>query len=513
MFHTETHRQGTLDIVNMDELVPEDHLLRKIDETIDFSFIAEKTRPLYSPDNGRPCLDPVKLFKMLFIGYLYGIRSERRLVEEVRLNIAYRWFVGLSLSDPVPHPSTFSQNRRRRFHGTTIFQDIFDEIVQQGMEHGLIDGEELFTDSTFLKANANPHKYTEEVVPAVVTQSPAEYIAELDRAIEEERRERKLRALKKKTKETAPETKKTKVSTTDPESGYMVRDGKPRGFFYLDHRTVDGKHNLITDVYVTPGNIHDSKPYLARLKRQKERFGFSVKAVALDAGYLTSPICHALKEQGIFAVIAHRRFRPNKELFHKWQYRYDSERDVYVCPAGHELTYRTTNRQGYREYKSDPKICKTCPMLSRCTRSQAHVKTVTRHIWEDAKEWVRQNRLSERGKALYKRRKETVERSFADAKELHGLRYARMRGLAKVTEQCLLTACAQNLKKMALLLWKRSRGPGNGPRLLVSWAKFHFFFQTKHPADQIPFGSLGFVINLAVQLGRPSFGLSYGRFW
>jgi hypothetical protein len=237
---------------------------------------------------------------------------------------------------------------------------------------------------------------------------------------------------------------------------------------------VDGKHNLITDVYVTPGNVHDANPYLARLKRQKERFGFEVEAVALDAGYLTSPICHALKEQKIFAVIAHRRFHPQKGLFHKWQFKYDVERDVYICPGKHELTYRTTNRQGYREYKSDPQTCKDCPFLSRCTRSKNHVKTITRHVWEDAKEWVRQNRLSERGKALYKRRKETIERSFADAKELHGLRYARMRGLARVTEQCLLTAVCQNIKKMALLLWKRSKGPEGGP-FLRNFVRFSLF--------------------------------------
>ena len=134
----------------------------------------------------------------------------------------------------------------------------------------------------------------------------------------------------------------------------MVREGKPEGFFYLDHRTVDGKHNFITDIHVTAGNDHDSRPYLARLDRQPQRFGFSVDAVALDAGYLTAPICHALKQRDIFAVIAHRRFRLKKGLFHKWQYKYDEQKDVYTFPAGYKLAYRTTNRQGYREYKVEP---------------------------------------------------------------------------------------------------------------------------------------------------------------
>jgi Transposase DDE domain len=220
----------------------------------------------------------------------------------------------------------------------------------------------------------------------------------------------------------------------------MVREGKPEGFFYLDHRTVDGKHNFITDIHVTAGNDHDSRPYLARLDRQPQRFGFSVDAVALDAGYLTAPICHALKQRDIFAVIAHRRFRLKKGLFHKWQYKYDEQKDVYTFPAGYKLAYRTTNRQGYREYKSNPSVCQDCPLRSQCTTSKNCVKTVTRHVWEEAKEWVRKNRLSQQGKALYKRRRETIERSCADAKELHGLRYARPRGLAQVTEQCLLTS-------------------------------------------------------------------------
>ena len=254
------------------------------------------------------------------------------------------------------------------------------------------------------------------------------------------------------------EEKEIRISTTDPDSGYMVRDGKPEGFFYLDHRTVDGKYNFITDVFVTPGNVHDSIPYLERLDRQINRFDFLVEEVALDAGYLTMPICQELMKRNIFTVIAHRRFRPKKGLFHKWQFKYIPEKDVYLCPAKHELRYSTTNRSGYREYKSNPNVCQNCPFLSRCTHSKTHQKVVTRHVWENAKEWVRKNRLSERGKQLYKRRGETIERSFADAKELHGLRYSRYRGLAKVREQCLLTAVAQNVKKMALLLSKRGKG-------------------------------------------------------
>ncbi len=245
------------------------------------------------------------------------------------------------------------------------------------------------------------------------------------------------------------ETKEVKVSTTDPDSGYMVRDGKPEGFFYLDHRTVDGKYNVITDVHVTAGNVHDSVPYLTRLDRQRERFSFQVEAVALDAGYLTNPICRGLEERQIYGVIAHRRFQSVKGLFPKAKFRYNAEEDHYTCPNGQELPYRTTDRQGYRQYASDPKLCQDCPWLQSCTRSANRRKVVTRHVWEDSKEKMRENRLSRSGKQLYRKRKETIERSFADAKELHGFRYFRLRGLANVTEQALLTAAVQNMKKVA----------------------------------------------------------------
>ena len=248
-----------------------------------------------------------------------------------------------------------------------------------------------------------------------------------------------------------------KVSTTDPESGYMYREGKPEGFFYLDHRTVDVKYNIVTDVHVTPGNVHDSGPYLDRLARQQARFGFQVEAVALDSGYLTAHICHTLHKKNIFAVIAHRRFHPTQGLFPKWKFTFDPEKELYRCPGGQELRYRTTNREGYQEYHSDPTICGACPHLASCTRSKDHKKVVTRHVWEESKEWVRSNRLTPEGKDLYPKRKETIERSFADAKQLHGLRYCRLRGRENVQEQALMTAACQNMKKIATHLAKKAQ--------------------------------------------------------
>ena len=184
---------------------------------------------------------------------------------------------------------------------------------------------------------------------------------------------------------------------------------------------------------------------------QTKKFGFdkTLEAVALDAGYYTADICKKLHTKKIYAVIGGRSYTPVKGLIAKWRFKYEHERDLYICPQKQELTYATTDREGYRQYKSDPKICKDCPLLEECTRSKNKQRVLTRHVWQDSKEWVKQNGRSRSGKYLYRLRYQTIERSFADAKELHGLRYCRFRGQKKVLEQALMTAICQNVKKIA----------------------------------------------------------------
>ncbi|CCH48159.1 IS1182 family transposase [Pseudodesulfovibrio piezophilus] len=446
MLKTPKDQQVKMEFVSINDLVPQNHLLRKIAKVIDFSFIRKRTKELYCEDNGRPAIDPVVLFKMLFIGYLFGIRSERQLVREIEVNMAYRWFLGFGLQDKIPNASTLSQNRRRRFNGTSVAQDIFDGIVVQAMHKNLVGGHTLYTDSTHLKANANKNKYKEKQV----SKSTKSYLGELDEAVEEDRREHGKKPLKVRSVE--PEEKQIKQSTTDPESGYMVREGKPKGFFYLDHRTVDSRCNIITDSHVTSAALHDSVPYLERLERQIDRFDFSVKNVGLDAGYFTPHICKALIEKDIYGVIGYRRPPRRKGMLPKRLYQYQPETDCYICPEGQKLHYVTTNREGYRQYASSPEQCQSCRRLGECTTSRTHKKTISRHVWQNHKDLIDQHRLSEYGKRVYVRRKETVERSFADAKELHGHRYARFRGLSKVQEQSLLSSACQNMKKMAMML-------------------------------------------------------------
>jgi transposase len=443
--------QTALEMVTLDQLVPADHLLRKIDRVIDFSFIHDLTAPLYCPDNGRPPLDPTLMFKALFIGYLFGVRSERQLVREIEVNVAYRWFLRLKLTDKVFDASTLSQNRRRRYDDTSVSQAIFDRIVEQAIRAGLVDGTVLYTDSTHLKANANKTRFD----LAVVAKSRADYWEALDAAIDDERAAHSQKRLKEKQRQ--PVEKETKVSRTDPDSGYMVREGKPKGFFYLDHRTVDAAHAIITDTHTT-AIVHDSTIYLSRLDRQVQRFGFDVGAVGLDAGYATAGIAKGLEDRAIRGVTGYRRPRPPKPgMMAPSSFTHEPAADGYRCPQGQVLTYATTDRNGYRHYKSDPAICRDCLLLASCTTNAKAQRTIIRHVWADAKERTDANRLTAWGKAIYRRRKETVERSFADAKQLHGHRYARFRSLTRVACQCLIAAAAQNIKKIALCLWPKPK--------------------------------------------------------
>ncbi|TCS98244.1 IS1182 family transposase [Aquabacter spiritensis] len=439
--------QTALEIVTLDELVPKDHMLRRIDAAVDFTFIHDLTAPLYCADNGRPPLDPTLMFKALFLGYLFGIRSERQLVREIEVNVAYRWFLRLSLREKVFDASTLSQNRRRRYQDDSVAQAIFDRIVEQAMALGLVEGRTLYTDSTHLKASANKNRH--DIVPA--SKSRAAYWAELDAAVEEDRAAHGQPPLPP-TPPREPPQKPTKISRTDPDSGYMVREGKPKGFFYLDHRTVDGRLGIITDSFATPASVHDSIPYLERLDRQRARFGLPVSTVGLDAGYASAAIAHGLCQRGITGVTGYRTPTPPKPgMMRPSRFAYEAGTDTYRCPQGQSLTYATTDRSGYRHYRSDPNVCRACPLLASCTTNAKAQRTLTRHVWQDEREQVDAHRLTAWGKLVYARRKETVERSFADAKQLFGHRYARFRGLVRVQVQCLLAAAAQNIKKIALV--------------------------------------------------------------
>lgn len=186
--------QSEFEFVCIEQLVPQDHLLRKIEGALDFEFIREKVRLLYCETNGRPSVDPVVLFKILFIGYLFGIRSERQLIREIETNMAYRWFLGYNLTEKVPNHSTISQNRRRRFSESNVYQEIFDHIVEEALELKLADGKHLYTDSTHLKADANKKRFELKDV----RKSTKAYLDELDADVAQDRLAHGKKELKKK---------------------------------------------------------------------------------------------------------------------------------------------------------------------------------------------------------------------------------------------------------------------------------------------------------------------------
>ena len=226
MLKERRERQRQMDLVILEQLIPENHLLRKVEHAVDFSFIYPLCAPLYCEENGRPAIDPEVLFRMLFIGYLYGIKSEARPEEEVNYNMAYKWFCGLGLTEKAPDASTISQNRRRRFRDNNIAEQIFNEILRQCMAKGLVGGAILYTDSTHIKAKANKHK--KQLV--TVEETPKAYIAELDAQVD---RDRRVLGKKPFDRDEPPQgggTTTRMKSTTDPESGQQCRDGKPTAF-------------------------------------------------------------------------------------------------------------------------------------------------------------------------------------------------------------------------------------------------------------------------------------------
>ena len=434
--------QSEMILYTLDELVPEDSLFRKIDKYIDFTFIYDKVKDLYCADNGRNSIDPVVLFKLVFIQALDGLKSMRKTCEKIKVDLEYRWFLGIPLGQSTPHYSTFSQNYIRRFQGTTVFEDIFVEIVEQAIKYGLVKGEIFFTDSTHKKANANKNKFHQEVQEIV--HQRREW---LEKEINEERRKQGKKEFEYKEK---VEEKKVKVSDTDSESGYYHRDNKEKGFMYLDHRTVDSKCNIIVDCHITKGNVHDSKPYIERMEYIKNKFGFNIKQAGVDSGYDTLDIKKYFEDNNIFGVIAYRRYQQGETSVRKYEFKYNKENDYYICPrTGIVLPYSgRIDKTGYKWYFSKEN-CSSCPHINKCCKNQGY-RVIRRLICEELNEHSRERRLSEEGKEMYKMRKEKVERSFADSKNNHGYRFAMYKGIEKNQNYTWLICAAQNMKNIAI---------------------------------------------------------------
>ena len=449
-----------IEFVCTDDLVPQDHLLRIIDKAIDWSFIYDLVRDKYSPDQGRPSIDPVTLIKIPLIQYLYGIKSMRQTIKEIEVNVAFRWFLGLELYDKVPHFSTFGKNYSRRFEGTDLFEQIFKHILEECYRFKLVDPTEVFVDATHVKARANNKKMQRRIAE----QEALFYEEMLRKEIASDRAAHGKKPLKDKddddhssgssggndkfedyTDDVPLDGKTIKCSTTDPESGWF-RKGEHKHVFAYGIETACDKNGWILDFDVNPGNEHDSRTFKG-LYDKLENIG--MEKCVVDAGYKTPAIAKLLLDDGVKPVFPYKRPMTKEGFFKKSEYVYDEYNDCYICPNDQVLKYSTTNRDGYKEYKSCGHVCEKCEFLGQCTASKNHVKVVTRHVWEEYMEACEDIRYTEGMRELYSHRKDTIERIFGTAKENHGFRYTQMYGKARMTMKVALTFACMNLKKLA----------------------------------------------------------------
>lgn len=448
-------KREQLQMFCMDDMVPQDHLLRIIDKAIDWSFIYDLVAPKYSSDNGRPSIDPVMLIKLAFIQYLYGIKSMRQTVKEIEVNVAYRWFLGLDMLDSVPHFSTFGKNYTRRFKDTDLFEQIFSHILEQCYKFRLVDPSEIFVDATHVKARANNKKMQKRIAH----QEALFYEELLKKEINEDREAHGKKPLKDKDDDDdtpssssgGGDEKTIKTSTSDPDSGWFHK-GEHKSVFAYAVETACDKNGWILGYSVHPGNLHDSRTFKTLYDKIKN---IGIDTLIADAGYKTPAIAKLLIDDGIKPLFPYKVPMTKEGFFRKYEYVYDEYNDCYICPNDQFLTYRTTNRDGYREYKSCGNVCVSCPYLSKCTESRDHVKLVTRHIWEPYLEMCEDIRHTIGMKDLYGKRKETIERLFGSAKENHGFRYTQMFGRARMNMKVGLTYSCMNLKKLAGILKMR----------------------------------------------------------
>ncbi len=311
----------------------------------------------------------------------------------------------------------------------------------------LISAEHVFVDSTHVKASANKRKFEKKIV----RKETRAYQGRLQEEINQDRENHGKKPFPP-DKFDKEETKEIKESTTDSESGYYVKDERTKQFAYSFHAAAD-RNGFVLGTIVTPGNTHDSQILEPLVEQVIEKVG-KPEAVAADAAYKTPAITSYLFNKEIIPALPYTRPRTKEGFFRKQDYVYDEHFDCYLCPSGETLKYSTTNKEGYREYKSPKQICTTCSFLSRCTESKDCQKVVTRHIWQTHVEEADHLRHHQDVKPIYAKRKETIERVFADAKEKHGMRWTTLRGLKKLSMQAMLTFAAINLKKMANWTWQ-----------------------------------------------------------
>jgi transposase len=428
----------------LEDRIPENHLLRRMNVfvTVALGDLHKELEPHYS-DIGRPSIDPELMIRMLIVGYCYGIRSERKLTQEVELHLAYRWFCKLDLDDKVPHHSTFSENRLGRFRESDLLRHIFERVVWTAMAMGLVKGEGFAVDASVLEANASRYhgKAPDELDwtdKQRQTRAVAEYLAALDE-----------------TAEPNPDRKAPKViSPSDPSSAWTAKANKRVQFGYGLNYLIDIDEAVIVDVEATPARTYDEvEATKTMIDRTEQCFDLKPKRLAADTAYGTGKFLGWLvKDKKITPHIPVRDKSDRDDgTFSRSDFRWDKRGGHYICPNGKVLRTSGTIHGGrtllYRASKLD---CDVCLLKAKCCPKEP-ARKIPRDLHEDARDVARRKMNT---KAFLKSRdqRKKVEMRFAHLKTHHGFERMRLRGLSGVRDEFHLAAIVQNLKMLALRL-------------------------------------------------------------
>ena len=433
---------------NLERHVPADHLLRSIDRFVDLSDLREHLRPFYS-ETGRPSIDPELLIRMLIIGYCMGIRSERRLCDEVHLNLAYRWFCRLGLEGDIPDHSTFSKNRHGRFRDSDLLRMVFETTVARCMAEGLVGGEGFAVDASLIRADVNRQRAVDrpEQLPDQATRHAVrEYLAVLDDAAFGG----------------ATPVAPKQLAVADPAARWTAATRERAFFAYSTNYLIDLEHAVIVDVEATT-SVRQAEVTAQRrmIDRTQERFGLWPERLAADTGYGDAAnLGWLVEEKGIAPHIpVFDKSARTDGTFERSAFTFDVQDDSYVCPAGNRLRPRNRNftvprsdvdQDGFIRYRARQQDCRSCVLRQRCTPNMP-ARKIMRSIHEGARDLAR-NIATTDAYITSRRQRKKVEMLFAHLKRILKLDRLRLRGPNGAKDEFLLAATAQNLRKMAKLM-------------------------------------------------------------
>lgn len=452
--------------LSLDQLVPRNHLLRQIATVVNFSFVYPLARSQYS-HTGQPSVDPVVIFKTMLIGYLYGITSERRLMAEIQVNLAYRWFLGYDFDEVIPDHSVLTKARSR--FGAHVFEKFFERSIQICSEAGLLGEGPVYIDATHVGAAAS----LESLVQREETVSPPlpvkDYIQKvykdnpvLQDDVDKSMLEGEPKSSSKDNTKKRPsgKTNDKYVSRTDPEATVVHNTRTGLRLTYKAHVAVSGKKGLVVTAAIATTGIAGEEHFLNEvLKSHTQHTGITVKEAVADTKYGSLANYVSLEQAGITAFIPpHDRTNGVNGYWGKDHFRYVPEQDIYLCPAGKMLRFlRTWPHQKRLIYRAEPGTCQACRLNKSCT-PRGNLRTVTRFVDQKLIEDAKERLENPEGKELMRQRKIRIEGIFALGKELHGLRRTRLMGVWKVQIQLWLTATVINLKRAIKALTARLDG-------------------------------------------------------